>query len=107
MLWFKRIFGFALVIILALATIIFVLENQTASAISFLGFNTPELPVSLFIVSVFVIGGLLGLTLGLIRCSRLKYRLKATESRLARNSKELRRLQQIQETPAPTPIPQS
>lgn len=90
MLWFKRALGFVLVVMLALATLVFVLENQQDIALSYLGFATPEFPASLFVAAAFVAGGLLGLSLGALMVSRLKYQFKAVEGRLARKQEELR-----------------
>lgn len=81
MLWFKRALGFALVVILALATLVFVLENQQDTTLAYLGFSTPQLPVSLFVVAAFVLGGLLGLLLGTFVVLRMKSRLKALSAR--------------------------
>lgn len=88
MLWFKRALGFALVVILALATLVFVLENQQDSVLSYLGFVTPQLPVSLFVIAAFVCGGLLGLLLGGVMVSRLRYRTRSLERQLARKEQE-------------------
>ncbi len=92
MLWFKRLLGVVVALALALATLVFVLENQTPVAISFLGFSTAELPVSVFLVLFLVAGGLLGLVLGLLVYSRLKLRLRRVEGRLRRLDDECRRL---------------
>lgn len=92
MLWFKRLLGVVVALALALATLVFVLENQAPVAISFLGFSTAELPVSVFLVLFLVAGGLLGLVLGLLVYSRLKLRLRRVEGRLRRLDDECRRL---------------
>ena len=100
MLWFKRALGFALVVMLALATLVFVLENQQGIALSYLGFASPQLPASLFVAAAFVAGGLLGLAFGVLIASRLKYRLKAVEARLTRRNEELHRLRELATAPA-------
>jgi putative membrane protein len=86
MLWLKRALGFVLVIILVAATLIFVLENQQEVTLSYLGFSTAAFPVSLFVVAAFVLGGLLGLLLAGLALSRLRYRLRVLEGRLAREA---------------------
>jgi putative membrane protein len=88
MLWFKRALGLLLVVILTLGTLVFVLENQQKLTLSYLGFSTPTLPVALYVVAAFVAGGVIGLLLGQLMVSRLKYRLKAAETQLARKSQE-------------------
>ncbi|PTU73216.1 lipopolysaccharide assembly protein LapA domain-containing protein [Pseudomonas mangrovi] len=92
MLWFKRVLGFAVALALALATLVFVLENQMPSTLAFLGFQSAELPVAVFLVMFFVAGGLLGLLLGLLVYSRLKLRLRNLEARLRRLDDERKQL---------------
>ena len=77
---------------LALATLVFVLENQMPSTLAFLGFQSAELPVAVFLVMFFVAGGLLGLLLGLLVYSRLKLRLRNLEARLRRLDDERKQL---------------
>lgn len=92
MLWFKRVLGFAVALALALATLVFVLENQMPSTLAFLGFQSAELPVAVFLVMFFVAGGLLGLLLGLLVYSRLKLRLRNLEARMRRMDDERKQL---------------
>jgi len=92
MLWFKRVLGIAVALALALATLVFVLENQMPSTLAFLGFQSAELPVAVFLVIFFVAGGLLGLLLGLLVYSRLKLRLRSLEARMRRVDEERKRL---------------
>jgi putative membrane protein len=92
MLWLKRILGFVLVVILIVATLIFVLENQQVLEISLLGFMTPTLPVAVFVVSAFVGGGFLGVAIGMLVASRAKFQLKTAQARLAKHESELSRL---------------
>lgn len=84
MRWFKRALGFALVVILALATLVFVLENQQDSILSYLGFLTPQLPVAPFVIAAFVFGRLISLLLAGLMVSRLRYRLRQVELKLSR-----------------------
>lgn len=92
MLWFKRVLGFALALAVALATLVFVLENQMPSSLAFLGFRSAELPIAIFLVVFFVAGGLLGLLLGLMVYSRLKLRLRSLEARMKRLDEERKQL---------------
>ncbi len=92
MLWFKRVLGFAVALALALVTLVFVLENQMPSTLAFLGFQSAELPVAVFLVMFFVAGGLLGLLLGLLVYSRLKLRLRNLEARMRRLDDERKQL---------------
>ncbi|HBN8469023.1 TPA: hypothetical protein L3709_001151 [Pseudomonas aeruginosa] len=58
MRWFRRILTAVVVLMVALTVIIFVLENQSGVNLSFLGWRTPEGPLSLFVSLAFVLGGL-------------------------------------------------
>ncbi|WP_394329472.1 lipopolysaccharide assembly protein LapA domain-containing protein [Pseudomonas cedrina] len=50
---------------IVLSVLAFVLENQQALALSFFGWATPQVPVSVFIIISLIIGLLLGPLLGL------------------------------------------
>jgi len=61
-----RIFlGLTLVIVI-LAVIAFVLENQQAVALSFLGWTSAKFPVAVFVVLALIIGTLIGPCLGVL-----------------------------------------
>ncbi len=74
----KRVFAVLIVLVVALAVLAFVLENQQHTALSFIGWATPSLPVSLFVVLALIIGLLVGPALvllsGLKNSRRLKHR---------------------------------
>jgi uncharacterized integral membrane protein len=63
-----------ILLIVALGVLVFVLENQQVLALSFLGWTTPQIPVSIFIALSLLVGLLLGPLLGFIfrrKASRL------------------------------------
>ncbi|OCW29307.1 DUF1049 domain-containing protein [Pseudomonas aylmerensis] len=63
-----------ILLIVALGVLVFVLENQQVLALSFLGWATPQIPVSIFIALSLLVGLLLGPLLGFIfrrKASRL------------------------------------
>ncbi len=63
-----------ILLIVALGVLVFVLENQQVLALSFLGWTTTPIPVSIFIVLSLIVGLLLGPFLGFIfrrKASRL------------------------------------
>ncbi|EPO7719017.1 lipopolysaccharide assembly protein LapA domain-containing protein [Pseudomonas aeruginosa] len=66
MRWFRRILTAVVVLMVALTVIIFVLENQSDVNLSFLGWRTPEGPLSLFVSLAFVLGGLGGVLSGML-----------------------------------------
>jgi uncharacterized integral membrane protein len=63
---FKRIFTVIIASIVALAIVGFVLENQQSASLSFLGWSSATLPVSVFVTLALIIGMLLGPVLFLL-----------------------------------------
>lgn len=62
----KRVFAVFIVLVIAFGVLAFALENQQKTALSFVGWATPSLPVSLFIVVALIIGLLVGPALFLL-----------------------------------------
>jgi putative membrane protein len=62
----KRVLFAVLVLLLVLATLAFVLENQQSVSLLFLGWEGPQLPVSLVMVLSLLIGMVIGPILGWI-----------------------------------------
>lgn len=56
----KRVALVLIVLIVALVILAFVLENQQGVALAFLGWSTPELPVSVFVTLALIVGMLVG-----------------------------------------------
>ncbi|ANI59141.1 putative membrane protein [Pseudomonas sp. PvR086] len=61
---FKRVLLAVFVLLLVLAILAFVLENQQAMSLLFLGWASPQLPVSLIMVITLLIGMVIGPVLG-------------------------------------------
>ena len=61
---FKRVLLAVYVLLLVLAILAFVLENQQAMSLLFLGWASPQLPVSLIMVIVLLVGMVIGPVLG-------------------------------------------
>ncbi|MDO9327517.1 MAG: LapA family protein [Pseudomonas sp.] len=57
---FKRLAITGLALIVAVACLLFVLENQQLVVVSFFGFSSPQLQVSIFGVVSFLIGMIVG-----------------------------------------------
>lgn len=53
-------------LIVSLGVLVFVLENQQVLALSFLGWATPQIPVSIFIALSLIVGLLIGPVLGFV-----------------------------------------
>ncbi|WP_168232821.1 LapA family protein [Pseudomonas veronii] len=56
----KRVVVVLTVLMVALVVLAFVLENQQGASLSFFGFTTDEMPVSVFVVVALIIGMLIG-----------------------------------------------
>ena len=59
------------VLVVVVVVLGFVLENQQAVSLSFLGLTTAQMPVSVFVVVALIIGMLIGPLLGLIARRRV------------------------------------
>lgn len=57
---FKRFVISSLVLLVSIACLFFVLENQQLVALSFFGFSSPQLQVSIFVIGSFLIGAIVG-----------------------------------------------
>ncbi|MGG7673243.1 lipopolysaccharide assembly protein LapA domain-containing protein [Pseudomonas sp. WC2] len=75
----KRILIGVFILLLVLAILAFVLENQQSVSLLFLGWAGPELPVSLVVVLALLLGMIFGPILGLF----LGRSSKAARKRLA------------------------
>ena len=60
----KRVVLAVFVLMLVLATLAFVLENQQSVSLLFLGWSGPQLPVSVLMVAALLIGMVIGPILG-------------------------------------------
>lgn len=78
----KRVVLVLIVLIAALAVLAFVLENQQGVALAFLGWSTPQMPVSVFVTLALIIGMLIGPFLGLLvkRSGQRRQQVKSFDS---------------------------
>lgn len=90
--WLKRAALIIVLLIVALATLDFMLENQNSVTLQFLEAQSPALPFSLFIVIAFVLGSLLGIFVGWLITTRLRLRLMAQSKELDRCRTEVDKL---------------
>jgi len=75
----KRVALVLTVLIAALAILAFVLENQQDVALSFLGWSTPQIPVSVFVTLSLIVGMAIGPLLGLLTKRKSVRRIKLLE----------------------------
>ncbi|MBS7842091.1 LapA family protein [Pseudomonas fluorescens] len=66
MLGVKRVVLVLIVLVTTLSILIFALENQRSVAVSFLGWTTVQLPVSVPIIGALIVGLCIGPAMGLI-----------------------------------------
>ena len=66
MLRLKRFLAFLAAILLCAVVVVFVLENLQRVQLAFLGWQTPEWPLVVFITLSFVLGGVIGLLLSIL-----------------------------------------
>lgn len=92
MQWLKRAVLIIVLLLVALATIDFMLENQQNIVLQFLEVSSPELPISLFIVIAFILGSLLGIFIGWLLTARLRLRMMVQSNELNRYRKEVDKL---------------
>ena len=92
MQWLKRAVLIIVLLLVALATIDFMLENQQNIALQFLEVSSPELPISLFIVIAFILGSLLGIVMGWLYTTRRRLGLMVESNELNRYRKEIDKL---------------
>lgn len=62
----KRVVLVLIVVVVALAGLTFVLENQQDVALSFLGWTTAQMPISVFVTLALIAGMLVSPFLGLL-----------------------------------------
>ncbi len=57
---FKRLVITGLLLLISIACLLFVLENQKLIVVSFFGFSSPQLQVSIFVLGSFLVGTVVG-----------------------------------------------
>nr|WP_315337381.1 hypothetical protein [Pseudomonas grimontii] len=62
----RRVVLVLIVVVVALAGLTFVLENQQDVALSFLGWTTAQMPISAFVALALIVGTFVGPFLGLL-----------------------------------------
>lgn len=92
MLWLKRALLIIVLLLVALATMDFMLENQQTTTLQFLEVQSPELPLSIYIVFAFILGSILGVFIGWLITTRLRLKLMMQSNELNRYRKEVDKL---------------
>lgn len=89
MLWLKRALLVLILLLVALASVIFTLENQALVQLSFVGNQSPQWPLAAYMVFAFIAGGVLGLLAGQVLRLRLRLKMAKTASQLKRSQRQL------------------
>lgn len=66
----KRAVGVSAVLVVVLVVLAFVLENQQGASLSFLGMDTAQMPVSVFVIGALILGMLISPLLGVLVVNR-------------------------------------
>jgi len=69
---FKRVIVVVFILLIVLATVVFVLENQQSVSLVFLGWSAPELSVAIPVIVAFLMGMVIGPALGWVMSLRKK-----------------------------------
>ena len=89
MLWLKRVLLILVFLLVALATMDFMLENQQSISLQFLEMQSP---LSLYVVLSFILGSVLGIFVGWLITTRLRLKLMVQSNELNRYRKEIDKL---------------
>ncbi len=103
---FKRLLVFVIALGLAAAVVFFTLENRTPVHLLFFGWQTPELPMALYVLSAFVLGLIIGPLVSWWPQQRMRMRYNKQAKQLRICEQKIHSLQQAatdQSAPATTP----
>jgi len=92
MQWLKRAVLIIFLLLIALATLDFVVENQQSIQLQFLELQSPAMRLAIFIVVAFILGSLLGVFIGWLITTRLRLKLMVQSNELSRYRKEIDKL---------------
>ena len=103
---FKRLIIVIVALALAASVVFFTLENRALTQIVFFGWQTPELPMALYVMGAFILGLVIGPVLSWwphqrvrMRCNKQAKLIKGYEQRIAE-------LQQPAASEEPEPVAQ-
>jgi len=97
----KRILLGLILLLVAAATLVFVLENRQVATLVLFGWTTPQLPMAVFVSAALLVGLLASPLLGMLFYGRLRMQLVSRQRQLVACQKELARLAGQSAEPAP------
>lgn len=89
---FKRVLLGLILLLVAAATLVFVLENRQVATLVLFGWTTPQLPMAVFVSAALLLGLLASPLLGMMFYGRLRMQLASRQRQLVECQKELARL---------------
>lgn len=92
----KRILLGLILLLVAAATLVFVLENRQVATLVLFGWTTPQLPMAVFISAALLLGLLASPLLGMLFYGRLRMELASRQRQLVECQKELARVMEQQ-----------
>ena len=75
----QRVVAVLIAVLAALVVLAFVLENQQGVALSFLGWNTAQMPVAVFVVVALIVGMIMGPLLSVLFVRRRRIPLNVAK----------------------------
>lgn len=92
----RRVLLGLILLIVAVGTLIFVLENRQTASLMLFGWPTPELPMAVFVAAALLLGMLVSPLLGMLFYGRMRVQLVSRQRQLDECQKELARLSEKQ-----------
>lgn len=87
----RKLILILLIILLLLTALIFSLNNRTAVSLQFLGYETPEIGLAVWLISALVFGALLGIIVSSLASFNSGRKRKHLEKKLAQSERALER----------------
>lgn len=86
---FQQVLLFLMLLVIALFVLVFILENETQVAISFMSYMTPTMPLAVLLVAAFLSGLILALFISYLVLLKFKIKLASANKQLTACKKEL------------------
>ncbi|MCK9238248.1 MAG: lipopolysaccharide assembly protein LapA domain-containing protein [Thiopseudomonas sp.] len=100
----KRAIVFVFLLAVALVVLLFTMENRQLVHLSLMGKETPDLPLALFVLVVFVVGLIVGFAINWLRSKGLEHKFRKQAKQLdklrleQKNSQEKTNLAEVSQS---------
>lgn len=95
----KRAIVFVFLLAVALVVLLFTMENRQLVHLSLMGKETPDLPLALFVLVVFVVGLIVGFAINWLRSKGLEYKCRKQAKQIDRLKSEQKSTQEKSSLP--------